>query len=114
MEINLLNKSKNELKIQLVGEGHTFCNALYAMLLKDTTIEFPGYNISHPLIAQPIVYIRMKGRKKPEKALIEAAENLTSNLVDLQKTFEKAFETKEKPLTSHSRTSRTKKVSEDA
>lgn len=113
MEINLLNRSKNELKIQLVGEGHTFCNALYAMLLKDTTIDFPGYNISHPLIAQPTVYIRMRGRKRPEKALVEAAENLTSNLDELKTAFENALETEEKPAARPPKTSRAKKASED-
>ena len=113
MKLNLLNRSKNELKIQLDGEGHTFCNALYAMLLKETTIDFPGYNISHPLVAQPIVYIRMKGRTKPEEALIEAAENLSSNLSDLQKAFEDALKTEEKPSSRRSKTGSNKKVSED-
>ncbi len=93
MEVSLLNRSKNELKIKIVGEGHTFCNALYAMLLKDKTIDFPGYNISHPLIAQPTVYIRMKGRKRPEKALVEAAESLYSNLDELKIAFGNALET---------------------
>jgi len=35
----------------------------------------------------------MKGKKKPEKALIEAAEDLVSNLDELKSTFEKALKT---------------------
>lgn len=96
MKINVLNRSKNELKVELDGEGHTFCNAIQEMLLKDETIDFAGYDISHPLIGKPIFYIRMKGRKKPEKALIDASKNLSKNLDDLQKAFDKAIKSEEK------------------
>lgn len=91
MKINVLNRSKKELRIELVGEGHSFCNALQSILLKDDSIEFVGYNISHPLIAQPIVYIRTKGRRTPEKALIDAAKTLEKELDALEKNFKKAF-----------------------
>jgi DNA-directed RNA polymerase subunit L len=93
MKINILNRSKNELKIELEGEGHTFCNALQEMLLKDDAIEFTGYDISHPLIGKPIFYIRMKNRKKPEKALVDASKNLIKNLNELHQAFNKARKT---------------------
>ena len=105
MKINVLNRSKNELKVELAGEGHTFSNALQEMLLKDDTIDFAGYDISHPLIGKPIFYIRMKGRKKPEKALIDASKNLIKNLDELQKAFNKALKTEEKPSPSHAKKS---------
>ena len=93
MKINILNRSKNELKIELEGEGHTFCNALQEMLLKDDAIEFTGYDISHPLIGKPIFYIRMKNRKKPEKALVDASKNLIKNLNEIHQAFNKAQKT---------------------
>lgn len=94
MKIKVLKRSKNELELELAGEGHTFCNALSATLLKDDTIDFAGYNIAHPLIAQPVFYIRMKGRKKPETALIEASKKLHQELIDLQKAFQIALSKK--------------------
>ena len=97
MKINLLNRSKNELKIEIIGEGHTFSNALHEMLLKNDGIDFAGYDISHPLIGKPIFYIRMHGRKKPEKALIDASRDLYKNLDNLQNAFNKAVKTWEKP-----------------
>ena len=93
MKINILNRSKTELKIELEGEGHTFCNALQEMLLKDDAIEFTGYDISHPLIGKPIFYIRMKNRKKPEKALVDASKNLIKNLNEIHQAFNKARKT---------------------
>jgi DNA-directed RNA polymerase subunit L len=93
VKINILNRSKTELKIELEGEGHTFCNALQEMLLKDDAIEFTGYDISHPLIGKPIFYIRMKNRKKPEKALVDASKNLIKNLNEIHQAFNKARKT---------------------
>ena len=95
MKINVLNRSKNELRIELAGEGHSFCNALQSILTKDDSLEFVGYNISHPLVAQPIVYIRTKGRRTPEKALIDAAKTLEKDLDALEKSFKKAFKFEE-------------------
>lgn len=97
MKINLLEKSKNVLRIELAGEGHTFCNALQEELLKDETLEFTGYSISHPLIAQPVLYIRTRGRRKPETALTESSKNLIKNLSNLQSVFKKESEKQIKP-----------------
>ena len=99
-EINLLHKSKNELKVEIVGEGHTLCIALYEMLLKDDKIDFIGYDISHPLIGKPIFYIRMKGRKKAEKALVDAAGKLCMTLDTLQKVLKKTIQKNNKILSS--------------
>lgn len=95
MKIDVLNRSKNELRIEIVGEGHSFCNALQSTLLKDNSIEFVGYDISHPLVAQPIIYIRTKGRRRPENALIDAAKTLGKELDAIEKTFKKAFKCEE-------------------
>ena len=82
------------MKVELEGEGHTFSNALYEMLLKDETIEFVGYDISHPLIGKPIFHIRMRGKKKPEKTLIDSSKKLIETLENLQKAFNKSLRSK--------------------
>ena len=91
MKINVLHQSKNELRIELVGEGHSFANALQSTLLKDDTIGFVGYNISHPLTSNPILFIRTKGQRRPENALIDAAKNLVKELSLIETTFKKCF-----------------------
>jgi DNA-directed RNA polymerase subunit L len=88
MKIKVLEKSANELKIEIEGEGHTFCNVLQKAILKDDTVEMGGYNIPHPLVSSPIVYVRTKGRRKPETALRDAAEKVRS----LDKVFTDSFE----------------------
>ena len=96
MKLRLVEKSKNEFRIELVGEGHTFCNALQEELLKDKTLEFGGYSISHPLTGQPILYLRTKGRRKPETVLTESSKNLIKNLTSLQTVFRKEANKTEK------------------
>ena len=91
MKINIIHQSKNELRIELVGEGHSFSNALQSILLKDDTIEFVGYNISHPLLSSPVLSIRTKGRRRPENALIDAAKSLRKELTLLEATFKKTL-----------------------
>lgn len=91
MKINVIERNRNELRIELIGEGHTFCNALQEALAKDETVDFVGYNIAHPLIAQPVLYIRTKDRRKPVTALVEGSKRLSSDLSDLQKALKKAL-----------------------
>ena len=76
MEIKVLNKTKNALKIEIDGEGHSFCNILQKTLIKNKDVEFAGYNVPHPLTNKAIVEIKVKGSKKPEKLLITSAKEI--------------------------------------
>jgi DNA-directed RNA polymerase subunit L len=91
MKIKILKKSSNELNIEIEGEGHTFCNVLQKALLEDEMIEMAGYNIAHPLISSPTVYVRTKGRRKPEAAIKEAVKKVRKRNQEFRKTFEKAL-----------------------
>ncbi len=76
MKVNVLKKSENELKIELQGSSHGLCNLLTKRLLEDKRVDFAGYDVPHPLASSPIIYIRMKGRTKPEDALIAAVAKI--------------------------------------
>ncbi len=95
MNIKVLNKTADELRIEIEGEGHTFCNVLQKALLEDKKVEIAGYDISHPQVANPVVYVRMKkGRKpekKPEAALREAAAKVKQETKEFRKSLEKAL-----------------------
>ena len=72
MNLKILQSSKNELKIELQGEGHTFCNLLQSVLLQDKGVEMAGYDVPHPLIPNSILYVRTKRESSPERALARA------------------------------------------
>jgi DNA-directed RNA polymerase subunit L len=76
VKINVLKKSDNELKIEIEGGTHGLCNLLQKRLLEDKTVEFAGYDVPHPLASNPVIYVRMKGKAKPEDALIKAVEKV--------------------------------------
>lgn len=76
MKIKVLKRSENELKIELEGSTHGLCNLLQKRLLEDRTVDFAGYDVPHPLVPSPAIYIRMKGSVKPEDALVKAIEKI--------------------------------------
>ena len=76
MKINVVTKSGNELKLEIVGGTHGLCNLLTKRLLEDKSVDFAGYDVPHPLASSPNIYIRMKGKAKPEDALLRAIEKV--------------------------------------
>lgn len=95
MDIKVLKKTPDEMRIEISGEGHTLCNLLQRALLEDETVEIGGYNIDHPLVSNPVVYVVMKAKRKPEKrpetALKEAAERVRHINREFQASFDKAL-----------------------
>jgi len=87
MEVKILNKTKNELKLEIIGEDHTFCNLLQNALLEDKNIEIAGYDQPHPLIRSSIVYLRTKRDASPEKILLTAL----STIREVNKEFKEKF-----------------------
>jgi DNA-directed RNA polymerase subunit L len=79
MKIKVLNKSENELKIEIEGGTHGLCNLLQKRLLENKSVDFAGYDIPHPLASNPIIYVRMKGAAQPEDALIKAVEKIRAS-----------------------------------
>jgi DNA-directed RNA polymerase subunit L len=83
VEVKVQKRDNQELQIEIIGEGHSFCIAL----LKDESLEFAGYAIQHPLIGNPVITLRTKGRRRPENALLDATHTLNKTLDELRKTF---------------------------
>lgn len=72
MKIKILKQADNELKIEIQGSSHGLCNLITKRLLEDKTVDFAGYDIPHPLASSPVIYLRMKGKAKPQDALVAA------------------------------------------
>jgi len=96
MQVKVLKRTSKELRIEIEGEGHTLCNLLEKVLLEDESIDMAAYNIPHPLISNPVVYIRTKGRRSPETALKDAAERILKTEKNFRASFEKALQNWEK------------------
>ena len=91
MKVKVLNKTANELKIEVEGAGHGLCNLLQKKLLEDKNVDMAGYDISHPLVSNPVIYVRIKGTGKPQDALKRAAEKARKTNEAFSKELEKAL-----------------------
>ena len=74
MKVKVLKQTDNEIRVEIEGVGHGICNLLQKKLLEDETVDQAGYDIPHPLASNPIIYVRMKGKARPERALLEAVD----------------------------------------
>ena len=101
MKLKVLKETDNEIRVEVQGEGHTFCNALQDVLLSDKDVEFAGYSIDHPLISKPVIFVRTLKSSNPRAVLIKAAEKLKSQTDEIRQAFESALsdyeEEKDKP-----------------
>jgi len=91
MKVNILKRTENELKIEVEGAGHTICNLLQKRLLEDENVELAGYDIPHPLTPVPVIYVRTKGKIKPEEALLKALEKAHEMNEEFGKALQKAL-----------------------
>jgi DNA-directed RNA polymerase subunit L len=91
MKVRILERGERSLKIEIIGEGHTFCNLLRDFLLRNPDVEFAAYRIDHPLVSNPVFYVRTKDGR-PEEALRKAAEDMVVALEDFKKIFSSALD----------------------
>jgi DNA-directed RNA polymerase subunit L len=99
MKVKVLNITRKELKIEIEGEGHTFCNVIQKALIKDKRVELAGYDIPHPLTSNPLIYVRTKGQSKPTKILKDATKAIQKDSKAFRAAYNKALkEWKDKQL----------------
>ncbi len=91
LKVKVLKKEANELKIEIEGADHGLCNLLQKKLLEDEKVDMAGYDVPHPLASSPVIYVRMKGKAKPEDALLKAVENAREMNDAFSKELKKAL-----------------------
>lgn len=94
MKVNVLIKSPTELKIEVEGAGHTLCNLLQKNLLEEENVDLAGYDIPHPLTPNAIIYVRTKGKAKPEQILKNAIEKTREMNKEFGKELARALKEK--------------------
>ncbi len=75
MNIKIIRVTEDEAEVEFLDEGHTFLNVLKHSLLQDPKVEIATYDVKHPMISNPIFYIKTES-KDPLKALREASLRL--------------------------------------
>ena len=83
MKAKVFKKTPNELEMEVEDCGHTLCNLLQKRILEEDNVDLAGYNIEHPMSSKAIVYVRTKGKAKPEEVL----KNAVTRARELNKQF---------------------------
>ncbi len=90
MKVNVLNRSKGLVKVEVEGEGHTFGHLMQETLLQDKTVDWAGYDQPHPLFRQSIITVRVKGEAQPDKALDRASKKIRADTEEFIQKFSSA------------------------
>ncbi len=85
MEVKVLEKTKDLLKLEIVGETHTLCNLLREELWNQD-VDIAAYHIEHPLVSNPVLVV---SSKDPKKSLEKAIDSLKKTFSKLRKEAEK-------------------------
>jgi DNA-directed RNA polymerase subunit L len=85
MELNILESSKNELKVEI--ENLTLAEILRVYLNKDSDVTFAAWKREH-ITKKPVLLVKTKG-KTAKKAIADAAEHITKDLDKLEAEFKK-------------------------
>ncbi|MBN2331340.1 MAG: DNA-directed RNA polymerase subunit L [Candidatus Aenigmarchaeota archaeon] len=87
MELKVLEKKGDKLKLQVTGESHTFLNLLseYAWLAK---AKQASYMIKHPYLSEPELIVRSAN---PKKTLHDANQIIMDRAQEFQRGFKRAL-----------------------
>lgn len=87
MEINILENSKNEIKVEV--DNLTIAEILRVYLNKDSAVDVAVWNRDHPT-KNPFLYVKTKG-KTAKKAIDDAVKSLTKDLDKISSDFKKIY-----------------------
>lgn len=88
MELTIVNKTKNEISLKVAGESHTLLNTLKTALLNNKHVEIATYDIKHPTISDPILFVRTDGTD-PIEVIKKASGELVKECDEFIKLFRK-------------------------
>ncbi len=86
MEVKILEIGDNFVKMVIKGEDHTFLNLLQHYLAEDRDVIIAKYNIPHPLVGEPELYVRTNGVnpleviKRANEKIIEVCNSLLKQI----------------------------------
>jgi DNA-directed RNA polymerase subunit L len=86
MELNVTEKGKGLLKVEVSGESHTLLNLLREKSWKAGASQ-ASYMVEHPYLSNPKIIVRSQD---PKKTLSDAAQLVLNDVRDFQKEFSRS------------------------
>jgi len=91
MKLKSLKQDKNLLFVEVDGESVGFVNLVKEELWKNKNVDESVYIKEHPYMAEPKLYVKMKHKSDPKKAIVKANKRILVQLKDLEKEFKRAL-----------------------
>jgi DNA-directed RNA polymerase subunit L len=82
MNIKILELQKDLVKIVILGEGHTFMNALTEEILRDPDVDVAKYLIKFQF-SDPELLVTTNGKKDPLVVITEACRRISGSCDEL-------------------------------
>jgi DNA-directed RNA polymerase subunit L len=82
LQAKVVRKEESLLEFEVAGESHTFLNLLREALKHQDGVLFAAYRFPHPLLENPIFYLRTEGIN-PIEALAIAANTINNQCNEL-------------------------------
>ncbi len=86
MELNILEETKDSIKIEIQEASHTLVNLLRRELWNNKDTTFASYNLKHPLVSHPVLNLKSK---KPRKNIQETIDSLKKQTKELRDKIKK-------------------------
>ncbi|MEL4305684.1 DNA-directed RNA polymerase subunit L [Methanococcoides sp. LMO-2] len=91
MELKILEKSDDEMKLEIAGESHTLLNMLKSILLEDERVHTASYDMKHVTISEPVLFIKTENAD-PIDVIKDAVAVLIAECDEFISVFNKAVE----------------------
>ena len=82
MIVKVLELEKDKARLIILGEGHTFMNALVEEILHDPDVDVAKYVIEFQF-SDPELLVTTKGKKNPLKIIKKACKRISGHCDDL-------------------------------
>jgi DNA-directed RNA polymerase subunit L len=89
-QAKIVRKEESLLEFEIIGENHTFLSMLREALKDQSGVLFAAYRSPHPLLENPIFYLRTVG-VNPVEALQKAADAIIQKCDDLTHILKEKF-----------------------
>ncbi len=91
MELDVKEKTKNRIVMDVKGGGHTFCNILKKELWKDDRVKNTAYNVDHPLVGNPELVVQVKRGNEVTDSLVDAVDRIHDMNEEFLEEFQDAM-----------------------
>lgn len=89
MDLKIIEKTADEVRVEFEGESHTILNLLRTELLADDRVAIVTYDTKFPIMDNPIFRLKTTGAD-PMVVMREAASRISSQCEEFSSLYAKA------------------------